>query len=217
MRKIASAMVLVAIIAAPAQAKRERSPTWQVLRATDPVTRASTCAVVASDYYGKSRFTRTGSLYPVVEMNSSYGLLVGVSSGGRIRLPTGDILWAVDELPHREIRAAENPGAVPMPSPSADSTKTVEAVTAYAMQMAKAGVATSTMASGARAREMLDEMIAGRSLLFRAAALGAQTGLPDYSALMVGQKNEKGDVYPIALDASFRNGLRACGIIDRPG
>lgn len=217
MRKLAAAVALACTMIVPAHAKRERAPTWQVLRATDPITRASTCAVVASDYYGKSRFTQTGSLYPVVEMNSTYGLLVGVSSGGRFRLPTGDILWAVDELPHREIRAAENPGSVPVPTPSTDPARTMEAVTAYATQLARTAMATSTMASGAKAREMLDEMIAGRSLLFRAAALGSQTGLPDYSALMVGQRNEKGQVYPIALDSSFRDGLKVCGISEQPG
>lgn len=211
---ILAAVALAAVAATPAaHARKQPRAAWQVMRATDPITRVSTCAVVASDYIGRIRLTRSGALYPVVEMNSTYGLLVGVSSGGRIRLPTGDVLWAVDELPHRELRAAENPGALPMP-PLPASGATVEAMTAYATQLTRAVTATSTMASGARAREMLDEMLNGKTLLFRSAGMGPQTGLPDYSALVAGQVNEKGQLHPIPLDASFREGLRNCGIME---
>jgi hypothetical protein len=182
------------------------------MRATDPITRVSTCAVVASDYSRKTRFTMTGGLYPVVEMNTTYGLLVGVSSGGRYRLPTGDILWVVDDKPYRTIRAAENPGAPAVPAAGSDAAQAIDTVTAYAIQLARSGAATSTLASGAKAREMLDEMMHGQSLLFRAAGMGPQTGLPDYTAMRAGQVNEKGELHPIPLDDSFREGLAACGI-----
>jgi len=195
-----------------AQARKAELVTWQVMRATDPVTLASTCAVVASDYFGRTRFTRTGALYPVVEMNSTWGLLVGVSTGGPIRMPTGDILWAVDGHPYRELKAADSPGVPKKPEPGSDAASNIEAVTAYAMQLAKGGVATSTMASGAKAREMLDEMLAGQGLLFRSAGAGLQTGLPDYQAMMAGQFNAKGELHPIPLDASFHAALTACGI-----
>jgi len=214
MRAVATAIIIVATLAAPtAHARKKPAAAWQVMRATDPVTLASTCAVVASDHYGKIRFTQTGGLYPVVEMNSTHGLLVGVSSGGRFRLPTGDILWAVDNFPHREIKAADNPG-LPTPATPAAPEGTVEAVTAQAMRMTYAMTATSTMASGAKAREMLDEMLAGGSLLFRAAAPAAQIGMPNYTALMAGQITGKGELKPIPIDASFREGLKACGITE---
>lgn len=208
---------LIGLVLAPAvHAAKKPVAAWQVMRATDPVTRASTCAVVASDYVGKMRFTQTGALYPVVEMNSTYGLLVGVSSGGRFRMPTGDILWAVDDLPHRELRAAENPGAVPPAAPHPSPQGNLEALTAYSIGLSQAMVAPSTMASGPKAREMLAEMLAGRSLLFRSAGTGAQTGLPNYTALMAGQITGKGELKPIPLDVSFRDGLKACGIAESP-
>lgn len=213
MRKAITALVLACTMIAPAaHARKKPVAAWQVLRATDPVTLTSTCAVVASDYVGRTRFTRIGGLYPVVEMNSTFGLLVGVSSGGQFRLPTGDILWVVDNHPYRELRAADNPGSVAQPAAGLDPAATTEATTAWAMQMARTVTATSTMASGDKAREMLDEMLRGNSLLFRRAAAGPQTGLPDYSALMAGQINGKGELRPIPLDASFREGLTACGI-----
>lgn len=214
MRRVLVVAAIAGLMFSPAaEAKKQPRVTWQVMRVTDPITHASSCAVTASDYVGKIRFTQMGGLYPVVEMNSTYGLLVGVSSGGRYRLPTGDILWVVDGLPHRELRAADNPGMPPLPSASVDPTQTTNAATAYAMQMVKTGVATSTMASGAKAREMLDEMLGGKSLLFRSAGFGPQIGLPNYSALMAGQFNEKGELRPVPLDESFRAGLRACGIV----
>ena len=125
-------------------------------------------------------------------MNSTYGLLVGVSSGGRFRLPTGDILWVVDGLPHRELRASDNPGAVSSGASHVPAAN-VEAMTAYTMQLTRSLSATSTMASGEKAREMLDEMFKGQSLLFRSAAAGPQIGLPNYSALVAGQVNERGN------------------------
>lgn len=211
MRKLFACLAIASLVISPAaQAKKKPKPAWQVMRATDPVTRASTCAVVASDYVGGTRFTQTGALYPVVEMNSTYGLLVGVSSGGQIRLPVGDILWVVDDLPYRELKAAENPGAVP--PPSAPGAEAVAELTAYAQHLARTMTATSTMASGTKAREMLDEMLRGSALLFRSAGTGPQTGLPDYQGLAAGQVNRKGELKPIPLDASFHDGLHACGI-----
>lgn len=216
MSRIVLAAAFIALTIAPAvHARKAPRIAWQVMRATDPITKASTCAVVASDYVGKTRFTQSGGLYPVVEMNSTYGLLVGVSSGGQYRFPTGDILWVVDDLPYRELLAADNPGAVSLPT-SAMPAATIEAMTAYSMQLTRSLNAISTMASGAKAREMLDELLNGRSLLFRS-KVGPQTGLPNYSALFAGQVNEKRHVRPVPLDASFRDGLKACGMVSSRG
>ena len=44
-------------------------------------------------------YTRVGALYPFVDQKGAHGLLVGVASGGRIRVPSGDILWRIDEQP----------------------------------------------------------------------------------------------------------------------
>ncbi len=207
--RVAALVIIAAIFSTTAQAKKVLPAVWQVMRSADPVTGASTCAVVASDTAGGLRFTQTGAFYPVVEMNSTHGLLVGVSSGGRFRLPVGDILWRIDDHPHRVVKAADNPALAGQASdvPAA----TVEALTAQTMRMVQAMTATSTMAGGAAAREMLDEMLAGQTLLFRSASTALQTGIPDYLALRAGQVTAKG-IRPYPLDASFRAGLVACGI-----
>ncbi|MES2302342.1 MAG: hypothetical protein V4521_09765 [Pseudomonadota bacterium] len=207
--RVAALVIIAAIFSTTAQAKKAPPAVWQVMRSADPVTGVTTCAVVASDTAGGLRFTQTGALYPVVEMNSTHGLLVGVSSGGRLRLPVGDILWRIDDHPHRVVKAADNPALAGQASevPAA----TVEALTAQTMRMVQAMTATSTMAGGAAAREMLDEMLAGQTLLFRSASTALQIGIPDYSALRAGQVTAKG-IRPYPLDASFRAGLVACGI-----
>lgn len=203
------AVVLATFSTAPASARKKPVDTWQVMRTADPITGSSTCAVVASDHAAGLRFTQTGGLYPVVENNSTFGLLVGVSSGGRIRMPTGDIVWRVDDKPFRTLRAVDNPAAV---GPVAgDGTDTVAAVTAQTLRLVRGLTSTSTMAGGDAARDMLAEMMSGTSLLFRAAAATQQTGIPDYDRLSVGQITSAG-LRPYPLDASFRAGLAACGI-----
>lgn len=151
-------------------------------------------------------------------MNAAHGLLVGVSSGGRFRMPVGDIVWAVDGKPHREVRAADNPSiaatASPAPSPGDIAAATIASSVAQANRVVQAMTATSTMASGDKAREMLAELLAGERLLFRAATPNALIGMPDYRALMARQINEKLEIKPIPIDASFREGLIACGIVE---
>lgn len=136
-------------------------------------------------------------------MNGTYGLLVGVSSGGRFRLPSGDILWAVDNLQYRALRSAENPGAATS-SPATPPT-TPEALTAWTMQLARRD---RHQHDGER-REGAGN--AGRDVEGTLAAVPAGR-LPDYCALAAGQVNEKGQLKPIPLDASFRDGLSACNI-----
>ncbi len=189
-----------------AEAQRRRVATWTVNRVTDPITGATRCTVAALDRTGHMRSTRTGGIYPVVEMNSEFGLLVGVSSGGQIRLPTGDILWRVDDRPFRTLRPQDNPAAQPTAS-----TASGAAELARVYQVSAAYTATSTMASGERAREMLEEMLAGRTLIYRQAGSAGTFGLVDPGAAAVGQVTREGLV-PYQLDGSFRDGLQACGI-----
>ncbi|BBD98863.1 hypothetical protein SAMIE_1023640 [Sphingobium amiense] len=206
----AIALALAFLAAGGVQAKS--GPVWQVERTADPITGRSSCVVAVHDRAAGLSFTRSGGLYPMVEMNSQFGLLVGVGSGGRIRLPSGDILWRVDALPYRELRAADNPVG-DRPDMPAD---TVAGVTAQALRMSRAMTATATLASGEAARAMLDKMRAGHTLQFRQAAAASVYGMPQESMVLTGQITAKG-LHPYPLDASFRAGLAACGIDDRTG
>jgi hypothetical protein len=65
MRGAAIAVALASFALAPAAvAKKQPRAAWQFMRVTDPITHASSCAVTASDYVGKIRFTQIGGLYP---------------------------------------------------------------------------------------------------------------------------------------------------------
>lgn len=119
-----------------------------------------------------------------------------MSSGGRFRLPTGDILWRVDDNPFRELKAVDNPAPAGAMTASATGTdaasKAMEDMMALTSRLTAAATATSTLASGDRAREMLAEMLTGHSLLYRAAAAAPAYGLPGSGAYRVGQITAKG-------------------------
>jgi hypothetical protein len=205
MRRFALASLVVLIIISPAAARKPARPVWQVMRTSDPITGKSSCVVAIIDRAAGLSFTTTGTIYPFVENNSEMGLLVGVSSGGKVRLPTGDIVWRVDDHPHRELKVADNPAAA---STSDDPATRAMSQT---LALARSFSATSTVASGDKAREMLDEMIAGSSLQFRSASVTASYGLPDDRARMTGLMTKDG-LRPYPLDASFRDALSQCGI-----
>ncbi|WP_235519736.1 hypothetical protein [Sphingomonas sp. Leaf22] len=203
-------VLALAGIATSASARKAPRAVWQVSRTSDPITGASSCVVAAWDQAAGTSYSRTGSLYPFVENSSVHGLLVGVSSGGRMRLPTGDIVWRVDDRPFRTLTAANNPpgaaaSAVPAGNPA------MQQLVDQQMRIVAAATATSTVASGKTARAMLDELLAGKGLIFRSAATTTSYGLPNDSGQQVGLLTKDG-VRPYPIDDSFRAGLAACGI-----
>lgn len=208
-----AAIVVAAFVAAPASARKAPDAVWQVTRTSDPITGATSCIVAAYDRAAGMTFSRTGALYPFVEKSSTHGLLVGVSSGGRMRLPTGDIVWRIDDRPFRTLAAADNPAGMnnsALPQQSAEMTQLMQ----QQMRLIAAATATSTVASGDTARVLLDEMLVGRGLIFRATATNS-FGLPTSAGQSVGQVTKDG-LRPYPLDDSFRAGLAACGISQVP-
>jgi hypothetical protein len=203
-----------AVLGSAAAIAKTPKPVWQVTRTGDPITGATSCVVAAYDKAAGLSFSRTGALYPIVENSSTYGLLVGVSSGGRFRLPTGDILWRVDDRPFRTLAAADSPAgmnATTLPQANAAMAHLV----AEQMRVIAAATATSTVASGSVARAMINEMLAGKGLVYRSAAATANYGLPTGVERSVGQITSEG-LRPYPLDDSFRAGLAACGISATP-
>lgn len=218
MRKpvIATATAIVAAMFSSASLMAKKAPkaTWHVTRTSDPITGTTTCIVAAYDRAAGLSYTRVGALYPFVENSGTHGLLVGVSSGGRIRLPTGDILWRVDDRPFRKLAAADNPAGMntsAVPQGNAAMAQLID----QQMRVIAAATATSTVASGDTARAMLDEMLAGRGLIFRAAATTTSYGLLTGADTRVGQITKDG-LRPYPIDDSFRTGLAACGIEPAP-
>ena len=94
--------------------------------------------------------------------------------------------------------------------------KAIQEAMAFATKMSVSMTATSTVASGERAKAMLDELLAGKALIFRSAAVVLEFGLQSSAMYRVGQFTEKG-LRPIPIDASFRAGLAACGLAPPSG
>lgn len=184
------------------------TPRWQVIRSSDPITGITSCVVAAPDQAAGMSFTRSLMLYPIVEMNSQRGLLVGVSSGGQIRVPVGQVLWRVDDKPFREVGRSMTDMASTFANPSTSPAD----IARMQQEMIEAATATSTVAEGQEAMEMLAEMRAGRSLLFRQKQAAASYGLPGSGTSAVGQYSTAGGHEAIPLEESFAAGLRACGI-----
>lgn len=181
---------------------------WQVIRSSDPITGVTSCVVAAPDQAAGLNFTRSFMLYPIVEKNSQRGLLVGVSSGGQVRVPVGQVLWRVDDRPFRELGRS----MTDMASDFASGTRSPAETARMQQAMIDQATAYSTVAEGSEAIEMLREMRAGRSLLFRQKQAAASYGLPGTGASAVGQYSTTGGHEPIPLDASFLAGLNECGI-----
>lgn len=181
---------------------------WQVIRSSDPITGVSSCVVAAPDQIGAFNYTRSFMLYPIVEMNSERGLLVGVSSGGPVRVPVGQVLWRVDDKPFREIGLSITDFTSKFATPNASPAD----ISRLQKEMIEAATATSTVAQGGEAVEMLKEMRAGRTLLFRQKQAAPSYGLPGAGTSAVGQYSTQGGHEPIPLDESFAEGLRRCGI-----
>ncbi|ALE17110.1 hypothetical protein AMC99_01822 [Altererythrobacter epoxidivorans] len=216
--------VAAAFVPAVAEAKKKPREAWTVSRTSDPITGDSSCVVTAYDTVAGMKYSRFGFLYPVVENNSKLGLLIGVSSGGQYRVPTGDILWRIDSNPHRTLRAADNPATAmnsayttqPFKTGNAETDKRIAEAMAQSGSMVAAITATSTMASGELAQDLLTEMVGGQTLLYRQAQVAPAYGLPSSQTGRVGQYTSDEGQVPFKLDASFHRGLKECGIAPAP-
>lgn len=189
--------------------------TWSPTSTTDPITGVSRCVVAAYDRVGSFEFSQVNVLYPIVERNSKFGVLVGVSSGGGFRVPVGDVVWRIDQRPYRKLRQMDNPTTEPtsvnIPSGPTPAEKAVNDYLVFSQKFAQTITATSTVASGEQAKEMIAEMRAGRQLIYRVDVSAASYGLPDNKPFEVGQYRD-GKLTPIPLDESFHRALAACGI-----
>lgn len=213
---LAALLLLTSCASGPARQPGD----WTVTRSSDPITGMQRCVVAAVDRLGDDRYSRFASLYPFVENNSSLGLLVGISSGGQVRTPTGDILWRVDSNTFRELKMMDTPALTgsqaspPQPQSSQgnpDADKALRDALAMTARLTSATLSGVTAVSGDKAKELLAEMTAGQSLIFRGATAAPSMGLPSNATNQVGLMTTEG-LRPILLDASFRAGLAECGI-----
>jgi len=210
-------LTICAVLAGCASTATENRGTWQVTTQDDPITGISRCVVTAPDAMLGSSFTRSTRLYPFVEKNSDAGLIVGVSTGGKVRFTPGDVVWRVDQNSPRTFTMAGTPIVGKQSNAFATGSMTAEQQQAYesAMQMT-AGMTSSiqngiTAVGGEEAESVLAELKGGDTLIFRSVAAAPSAGLPTSGAYEVGQiKGSK--ITPIPLDESFNSALAECGL-----
>ena len=211
------AVVSAAVLTAACATTPSNQPVWRASASVDPITSVSRCVVSPPDTDGRGAYSRTGYLYPFVENNSELGLLVGVSSGGPVRMPPGDIVWRVDAEPHRTLRAAQTPsmGAsgfdIDTSAMSPEVRQSLEASMAASAGMMSSIQNGITAVDGAEAEEMLAEMRGGSALIYRAASASQNLGLTSSSTQAVGRYTSDGHE-PFPLDESFENALAQCGL-----
>lgn len=213
----AIAICLSVCLASACASSPTQSNRWTASASVDPITGVERCVVTIPDRRFGSAFSRTGATYPFVEQNSELGLMVGVSSGGQIRFPTGDIEWRVDNEPYHLLKAADTPSSgVDLPNANT-ADMTAEALEVYQKSMADAeGMMFSiqngvTVAGGERAAQLLEEMRAGAELRFRSKAAAPSAGLVSASTYRTG-RFENGEFVPFLLDESFERALATCGL-----
>ena len=172
-----------------------------------------------------ARYTVNGYLYPVVENNSELGLLIGVSSGGDIPVPTGDILWRIDSNEVHTLLVSETPtiGADGQADENAFS-RTYAQTMSVINQMVASVQNGATLVGGKRAEAILAEMRSGSELVFREAVAAPNTGLIRSGTENMGIVEEDYSVRarlgldpvrsrrPIKLDDSFEAALQECGL-----
>ncbi|MBC6404782.1 MAG: hypothetical protein GDA41_03495 [Rhodospirillales bacterium] len=173
-------------------------------------------------------FTNSLAIYPVVEDHPKHGLLVGVSSGGKFRIPVGNVLWRVDKNDSILVSSADMPTVEQTHvdeyykkldqniNNKNNYSEILSKATADLMKQTSSGLisalAGAAVASGEKAHKMLNQMRSGQSLIIRR-NLGTHSdiGIPQSSDLLVGQFFN-GQQRPIPIDRSFHTALEACNI-----
>ena len=188
---------------------------WVASIQFDRFTDITTCTVsTGSLYTGSSVFTYTNHLYPFIEVVNN-DLRVGVKSGGKYKVPVGDVQLRIDNNKAWTISMSETPVNV---KPNTTMNSQLELMTEYAKNLPKeqkklivdsyktAMSATGkmlspfTLTTGDKAKAILNEMLNGKALIFRTLGFGLIAG------------NTAGSTGEFLLDGSLKVALEKCRI-----
>lgn len=199
--------LLVAVCAITACASNAPKQNWIVVKDTDPFTDKTTCTVTTGSFYaGDTVYTLNGNYYPYIQKDSS-NIIVGVRSGGKLKIPVGNIQLRIDANPAWTITSAEttllktnaNINAQPTAYTEnfSDEQKKVFANTyEAAMNNATQAMSPFTSTTGDKAKTILAEMLRGQKLIYRTVGL-------NQAASSTGE---------VLLDNSLKASLSQCGI-----
>lgn len=179
---------------------------WVTVRNTDQFTDKSSCAVTVGAYYTKHGvYTVRNQYYPYIEVANG-DLRVGVKSGGQFSLPVGDVQLRIDQNKAWTISTSETPlDYVPEGQLKAmqayapkdpQQQQIVENAYKSAMEATARSMSPFTAATGEKARSILSEMRAGKTVIYRTVGL-------NQAASTTGE---------YTLDKSLETALNQCGI-----
>jgi hypothetical protein len=188
---------------------------WIASTQFDRFTDITTCSVsTGSLYTGSSVFTYSNHLYPFIEVVNN-DLRVGVKSGGKYKVPVGDVQLRIDSNKAWTISMSETPVIA---KPNTPVNAQLDLMTEYAKNLPKeqqklivdsykTAMSTTgkmlspfTVATGDKAKSILNEMLSGKILIYRTLGLGPMTG------------NVGGSTGEFLLDASLNTALEKCQI-----
>jgi hypothetical protein len=179
---------------------------WVTDKQTDEFTDVTTCRATTGSFYSTSGiYTKVGALYPMVEQVDGE-LRVGLQSGGKYKIPVGNIQLRIDSNKAWDINTSETPidllstinplVAIPMDNLPEDQKKMIEQSVESSKKMTAQAMAPYTVATGDKAKAILKEMLAGKELKYRT----------------VGLVQASSTVGEFKLDESLGKALTACNI-----
>lgn len=204
MIKILLPIVILSITACASNSPKQN---WVVLNNTDQFTDKTTCTVTTGSFYsGDSVYTMSNHYYPYIQKDGTT-ILVGVQSGGKFKIPVGNIQLRIDSNPAWMITSAETPllssntaaNTLPPSYPdnmSDEQKKAFETTYKNAMNTATKAMSPFTATTGDKAHKILTEMLNGHKLIYRT----------------VGLNQDASSTGEVLIDNSFKTALDQCGI-----
>lgn len=188
---------------------------WVASTEFDRFTDQTACAVTTGSLYTQSSvFTYTNHLYPFIEVVKGE-LRVGLKSGGKYKVPVGDVQLRIDKNKAWNISMSETPVDV-KPNPQVNTQLDVMTeyakslppeqqalvVNSYKAAMNSTGKMLSpyTATTGDKAKAIVKEMLQGKTLIYR--TLGF-SNVSNYGGGTTGE---------FLLDGSLQTALNKCKI-----
>ncbi len=188
---------------------------WVASTEFDRFTDQTTCSVTTGSLYTQSSvFTYTNHLYPFIEEVEDQ-LRVGLKSGGKYKVPVGDIQFRIDKNKAWGISMSETPVSI---KPNTQVNAQADLMAEYAKNLPpeqQALIANSykaamnstgkmlspyTAATGDKAKAILKEMLKGNIIIYRTLGFGQMT---NYGGGTTGE---------FVLDGSLQTALNKCQI-----
>ena len=158
-------------------------PEWVSWSETDEFTDNTLCrATVGSIYSQNSVYTMTGNFYPFIEKVNGE-IIVGLTSGGKVKMPVGDIQLRIDNNKAWDINTDETPAdpdnlpkymqamqsnsALYTQNLSDEEKKLVEDAFEKTSNSTAKMVSTFTATTGEKALLIINEMLQGKEVIYR--------------------------------------------------